>query len=78
MKALGGGGEEAGRERGGLRCLNVCISERYNCASFPWMDVPLRASSAIFKEAVFISALVRRSRLGYPQESHIAMIAEYA
>jgi hypothetical protein len=42
------------------------------------MDVPHRASSAMFKEVVLISALVRRSRLGYPQESHIAMIAEYA
>ncbi len=59
-------------------CLNVYIRERHNCASCPWMDVPHRASSAMFKEAVLISALVRRSRLGYPQESHIAMIAEYA
>ncbi len=41
-------------------------------------DVPVCASLAMFKEAVLISALVRRSRVGYPQESHIAMIAEYA
>ena len=61
-----------------IACLNVYIRERHNCASCPWMDVPHRASSAMFKEAVLISALVRRSRLGYPQESHIAMIAEYA
>ncbi len=53
-------------------CLNVYIRERHKCASCPWMDVPHR------KEAVLISALVRRSRLGYPQRSHIAMISEYA
>jgi hypothetical protein len=60
------------------RCLDVYIRERYNCASCPWMDVPRSASLAMFKEAVLISALVRRSRLGYPQGSHFAMIAAYA
>ncbi len=58
-------------------CLNVYIRERHNCASCPWVDVPHCASSAMFKLAVLISALVCRSRLGYPQESRIAMIAEY-
>ncbi len=59
-------------------CLYVYICERHTCASCPWMDVPLRASSAMFKEAVLISALVRRSRLEYPQGLHVAMIAGYA
>ncbi len=65
------------RGQPGSDCLNVYTSERRNCASCPWMDVPHRASLAMFKEAVLISALVRMSRLGYPQESHIAMVAEY-
>ncbi len=39
--------------------------------------VPVRLVT-IPDEAVLISALVRRSRLGYPQGSHIALIAEYA
>jgi hypothetical protein len=59
-------------------CLNVYIRERCNYASCPWMDVPRRASSAMFREAMLISALARWSRLGCPQGLHIAMIAEYA
>jgi hypothetical protein len=49
-----GGACAPGPARWGPACLNVYIRERHNCASCPWMDVPHRALSAMFKVLVLI------------------------
>jgi hypothetical protein len=53
---LHGPGWQLSHASAGQPCLNVYICERHNCASCLWMDVPLRASWAMFKEVVLISA----------------------